>query len=86
MRRSDDWHGLETELAGGKQPPVARNHVACVVYQDRVQPSEFDDRSRDLSHLVVAVRAGVARIGDYSVERPMLDRFGQAGWHLRVYD
>jgi hypothetical protein len=82
MGRSDDWHGLETELASGEQPAVARNHVARVVYQDWVQPSEFDDRSRDLGHLVVAVRA---RIRDQAVERPMLDHLWQPRGHRGVY-
>jgi hypothetical protein len=61
---------------------VAGNHITRVIDQDRVQPAELDDRRRDLRHLVLAVRAGIARIRHQSVERPMLDRIGQPGRHL----
>jgi hypothetical protein len=46
--------------------------AACVVDEDGIHPTEFDNRRRDLRYLVLAVRAGVARIWDQSIEWPVL--------------
>jgi hypothetical protein len=52
---------------------MAGNDVTGVIDQDRVQPTELNNRSRNLRNLFLAVRASVARIGDQLIEWPSLD-------------
>ena len=50
--------------------------------QHRIGPAPFLDRRRDLIDLRVAVRAGVARIGNELRDRPALHLVGGPGSHL----
>ena len=61
---------------------MAGDDAALRVDQDRIGPAELDDRGCDLRDLAVVVRAGVARIGNQPIERPVLDRIGQSRGHV----
>lgn len=73
MRSPSDRRRLESELARGKQSAMAGNDASGIVDEDGVQPTELDDRRRNLCYLILAVRAGVARIWDQSLEWPALN-------------
>lgn len=78
---NDDRNRIEPELARRQQPAVAGNNTAPRVNQDRVGPTELDDRGRNLRDLSVVMRSGVTRVRAQPVERPMLDRVGQSRGH-----
>ena len=84
MVENQHRHRVETEPAGGIRRPWPAMTVPSPDDQDRIGPAELDDAGGDLRHLLVGVRARIARVGAQAVERPVLDRVGQPGRHGSV--
>jgi hypothetical protein len=77
----DHRHRVEPEPARRLEPSVAGDHGAVAGGEDRIGPAELHDAGGDLRHLLVRMRARVARIGAQARERPVLDRVGQPWRH-----
>ena len=75
MIEHHDRHGIEPETARRLEATVPGDHRAVARDQHRIGPAEFDDAGGDLRHLLIRVRARVARIGGKPLERPELDPF-----------
>ena len=82
VTENDRRNGVEPELAGRQQPAVPGNDSTVAINQDWSGPSELHDRGCDLRHLVVIVRAGIARIRDRPFEPSVLDHVRQSRRHV----
>jgi hypothetical protein len=63
MFEADGRHFRPAELATGQEPPVTGDHLELGIDQDRHIEAECLDAAGDLPDLLVAVSAGIGRIG-----------------------
>jgi hypothetical protein len=73
MIEHDHRHLVQAQLPRRLQARVAGDDHAVGADQDRICPAELHDRRRDLGHLLVCVRARIAREGDQTLNGPTLD-------------
>jgi hypothetical protein len=69
----DDRHRGHPELPCCKQPAVPGDDAVRAIDEDRIGPAELADRSRDLRHLRIGVRARIVGEGSQRRERTVLD-------------
>lgn len=82
MLEANDRRRAPAQPLGGKQPPMAGDHVVIGVDQHRDIEPERLDAIGDLPDLFSAVLACVARVGFEAIDRKVRNRKRQATWRL----